>query len=67
MRWAEQVARIGEMKNANTVLAEIPEGKRPLGSRGRRREDNIKMDLREVRWRLWVEFMRLKIGADGGR
>jgi hypothetical protein len=27
-----------------------PEGKRPLGRPGRRLEDNIKMDLKEVQW-----------------
>ena len=27
---------------------ETPEGKRPLGRRRRRQEDNIKMDLQEV-------------------
>ena len=28
-----------------------PEGRRPLGRPRRRCEDNIKMDLQEVRWR----------------
>jgi hypothetical protein len=32
----------------NTILVGQPEGKRPLGKLGRRWEDNIKMDLREV-------------------
>jgi hypothetical protein len=27
-----------------------PEGKRPLGRRGRRWEDNIKINLREIGW-----------------
>jgi hypothetical protein len=27
-----------------------PEGKRPLGRQRRTREDNIKMDLREIGW-----------------
>jgi hypothetical protein len=27
-----------------------PEGKRPLGRPRRRREDNIKMDLRDIGW-----------------
>jgi hypothetical protein len=31
------------------VLAGRPEGKRPLGRPRRRWEDNIKMDLREIR------------------
>ena len=35
-------------RNAYSVLVGKPEGKRPLGRRRRRREDNIRMDLREV-------------------
>jgi len=31
--------------NAYRILAETPEGKKPLGRPRRRREDNIKMDL----------------------
>jgi hypothetical protein len=32
MRWAGQVARIGEKRNAYRLLVRKPEGKRPLGS-----------------------------------
>jgi len=32
------------------VLAGKPEGKRPLGRSSHRWEDNIKMDLQDVRW-----------------
>jgi hypothetical protein len=39
----------GEKMNAYRVLAGKPEGKRPLGRRRCRWEDNIKMDLREIR------------------
>jgi len=35
---------------AYRVLVEKPEGKRPLGRPRRRWEDNIKMNLQEVRW-----------------
>jgi hypothetical protein len=31
MRWAEHVARMGEMRNAYNILVGKPEGKRPLG------------------------------------
>jgi hypothetical protein len=48
MRWAEHVARMGEMKGAYNILVGRPEGRRPLGRPGRRSEDNIKMDLREI-------------------
>jgi hypothetical protein len=32
------------------MLMGEPEGKRPLGRPRRRWEDNIRMDLREIRW-----------------
>ena len=48
MRWAGHVARIGKRSHVYRVLVGKPEGKRPLGRRWRRREDNIKMDLQEV-------------------
>jgi len=48
MKWTVHVARMGEMKNENRILVGKPEGKRPLGGRRCRWEDNIKMDHREV-------------------
>jgi len=48
MRWAGHVARTGEMRNSYKILEGKSEGKRPLGRPGRRWEDNIRMDLREV-------------------
>ena len=48
MRWAGHVARMGEVRGVHRVLVGKPEGKGPLGRPGRRWEDNIKMDLREV-------------------
>jgi hypothetical protein len=48
MRWAGHVARMGEGRGIYRVLVGRPEDKRPLGRPGRRREDNIKMDLREI-------------------
>ncbi|KAJ4434504.1 hypothetical protein ANN_23066 [Periplaneta americana] len=48
LRWAGHVARMGESRNAYSVLVGRPEGKRPLGRPRRRWEDSIKMDLREV-------------------
>jgi hypothetical protein len=49
MRWAGHVARMGKGKGVYRVLIGRPEGKRPLGRPRRRWEDNIKMDLREIR------------------
>jgi hypothetical protein len=48
MRWAGHVARMGEGRGVRRVLVGRPEGRRPLGKRRRRREDNIKMDFREI-------------------
>jgi hypothetical protein len=39
-------------------LAEKPEGRRPLGRPRCRWVDNIKMDLREIRWdgMVWIDL-----------
>jgi hypothetical protein len=59
------MARMGEGRGVYRVLVGRPEGRRPLGSPRRRWEDNIKMDLREIRvdganWIRWLE-----IGSSG--
>jgi hypothetical protein len=38
----------GEVRGAYNILIGRPEGRRPLGRRRHRWEDNIKMDLREI-------------------
>jgi hypothetical protein len=48
VRWAEHVARIGELRNVYKMLIIKSEGKRPLGSPRRKWEVNFKMDLRET-------------------
>jgi len=48
MRWVRHVARMGEGRGVHRVLMGKPERKRPLGRPRRRREGNIKMDLREL-------------------
>jgi hypothetical protein len=50
MRWAGNVAGRGEKRHAYGVLVGKPEGRRLLGRRRRMREDDIKMDLREIGW-----------------
>jgi hypothetical protein len=50
LRRAAYVARVGEKRNTYRILVGNPEGKRPLGRRRPRWEDNIKMDLGEIRW-----------------
>jgi hypothetical protein len=49
IRWAGHIAWIGTGSGEYRVLVETSEGRRPLGRHRRRWEDNIKMDLREVR------------------
>jgi hypothetical protein len=39
-----------ENKNSYSILVGKPEGNRPLGRPGRRWENNIKLDLREIGW-----------------
>jgi hypothetical protein len=44
---------MGEMKNAyNILVKKKPERKKPLRSF----VDNIKMDIRETDWTLWIGF-----------
>jgi len=49
MKWAGHVALTGERRGVYRVLVWKPEGKRSLGRPGRRCEDNIKIDVQEVR------------------
>jgi len=46
MRWAGNVARMGESRGVYRVLVGKPEGKRPLGRPRRKWKDNIKIDLK---------------------
>jgi hypothetical protein len=50
MRWAGNVARMGETRNAYRILVGKPKGKRPLGRPRRRLEGEIGIDLRAIRW-----------------
>jgi hypothetical protein len=58
MRWAGQVASMGDGRNVYRVLVGNTEGKRPLGRPRRRWKDGIIMDLRETGWRN-VEWIHL--------
>jgi len=64
LRWAGHVARMGEGRGVYRVLVGKPEGRRPLGRPRPRREDNIRMDLREVGYGC-VDWMEL--GQDRDR
>jgi hypothetical protein len=46
MRWAGQVTRMGEARNAYRILVGKPEGKRPLRSPRRRWVDNIRLHIK---------------------
>jgi hypothetical protein len=48
MRWAGNVARMGEERKVYKVLVGKPEGKKPLGRPRRRWENGIRMDLGET-------------------
>ena len=49
MRWAGHVVSMGKRRVVYRVLVAKPERKRPLGRPRHRWEDNIKMNLQEVR------------------
>jgi hypothetical protein len=50
IRWAGHVELKGEKRGVYRVLVGNTERKRPLGRPRRRWEDNMKMDLQEVRY-----------------
>jgi len=63
MRWAGNVARMGDRRGAYRVSVWRLDGKRPFGRYKIRWGDNIKMDLQEVEWGcVW-----LGIGTGGER
>jgi hypothetical protein len=62
MRWAEHIALMGEMRNTYKILIGKPEGKSPLGGPRSRREASIRMDLREIVWKV-VGWLRTCISG----
>jgi hypothetical protein len=50
MRGTKHVARMGEKRNAYSILVGTLEGKRQLGRLRHRCVDNIKIDLRLIEW-----------------
>ena len=67
MRWAGHVARMEEGRGVLKVLVGKPDGKRPLGRPRSRWDDNIKMDLQEVKGVVGAGWGWLRIGTGGGR
>jgi hypothetical protein len=49
---------MGEKRNAHMILAGKPEGNGSLGKLRFRWEDNIEMDLRQIRWGAmdWIDL-----------
>jgi hypothetical protein len=67
MRWAGQIERMGEMRNAYIILVRQTERKRPLGRSGHKwEEDNIRIDLNEIGLKLWTECIWIRLGISGG-
>jgi hypothetical protein len=64
IKWAGHVARIEEERKVYRVWVGKPEGKSPLGRRGRRWESGIRMDLREMGWG-WSGLSWLRNGTGG--
>jgi hypothetical protein len=52
---AGHIARMGERKGVYRVLVRKPEGKTSLGRSRLRCDNNIKMELHVVRWRLELD------------
>ena len=66
MRWAGNVARMGEKGNLFRALVGKPEGKGPLGRPRRRWNDNIILDFQDGKWGIWTGLIWLRIGTGGG-
>jgi len=65
MRWAGNVALMGQRRGVYRVSVGKPEGKRPRGRPTRRWNDNIKMDFEEVGWEAWNGLIWFRIGTGG--
>jgi hypothetical protein len=66
MKWAGNVARMGEGRNVYRVSVRKPKRKRPLERPRRGWKDGIKMDLGEIGWGD-VEWIRLAQDRDRWR
>jgi hypothetical protein len=53
-------------KTACRVLVKNPARKKPPGRPRNICEDNIKMDLREVGWKVWPALVWLRVETNGG-
>jgi hypothetical protein len=55
MRWAGHVARMGEVRDAYSLVGNT-EGKIPLRRLGRKWEDDIKMDIKDIGFEMKTGF-----------
>jgi hypothetical protein len=56
---------MGKRKGAYRVLVMNREARRPIGRPRRRKEDNIKMNIRAVGWGIWIGSILLWIRRGG--
>jgi hypothetical protein len=66
MRWAGQVARMGERRGVYRVLVGKPEGKRPLGRPRRKGGIILRWIFRKWDVRVWFGSSWLRIRTGGG-
>jgi hypothetical protein len=64
LRWAGHAAFMGEMRNVYKNVGCRTCRETPLGKPRNRWEDNIRMDLREIGWEVWIHIW-LRIGTNG--
>ena len=55
-RWAGHVGRMEEGRSAFKILTGTPAGRRPLERPRRRWKGNIRMNLKEIATRNWVDL-----------
>jgi hypothetical protein len=58
--WTEHASRLGDERNVNRIFIGKSEGRRPFGYSRHRREDNIKVCLKQS-GKSWTEFAWLRI------
>ena len=53
---------MGKRRDAYRILVLKPKGKRQLGKLAHRWENNIRMDLKEIRWKGvdWIELLQYR-------